>query len=153
MSVAPSSVAIPASLTQRRALPPVSRSARPSGRGGVRFSSFPHAWIICLGQTRARARVPEGVVSRAAKLACTFFLAAALAPCGVSTADSKETPAMKTPAPPASDRPTYSGPPLADDPLLTRAESTGFKATIEQLSDVQRPTQDHLYWPQLDVDL
>lgn len=27
------------------------------------------------------------------------------------------------------------------------------KATIEQLSDVQRPTQDHLYWPQLDVDL
>ena len=27
------------------------------------------------------------------------------------------------------------------------------KATIEQLSDVQRPSQDHLYWPQLDVDL
>ena len=27
------------------------------------------------------------------------------------------------------------------------------KATIEQLSDVQRPTDDHLYWPQLDVDL
>ena len=27
------------------------------------------------------------------------------------------------------------------------------KGTIEQLSDVQRPTQDHLYWPQLDVDL
>lgn len=27
------------------------------------------------------------------------------------------------------------------------------KATIEQLSDVERPTQDHLYWPQLDVDL
>jgi len=27
------------------------------------------------------------------------------------------------------------------------------KATIEQLSDVQRPTEDHLYWPQLDVDL
>jgi len=26
-------------------------------------------------------------------------------------------------------------------------------ATIEQLSDVQRPTEDHLYWPQLDVDL
>ena len=25
------------------------------------------------------------------------------------------------------------------------------KATIEQLSDVQRPTEDHLYWPQLDV--
>ena len=27
------------------------------------------------------------------------------------------------------------------------------KATIEQLSDVQRPTPHHLYWPQLDVDL
>ena len=26
-------------------------------------------------------------------------------------------------------------------------------ATIEQLSDVLRPTEDHLYWPQLDVDL
>jgi Protein of unknown function (DUF2442) len=27
------------------------------------------------------------------------------------------------------------------------------KATIDQLSDVQRPTPDHLYWPQLDADL
>ena len=27
------------------------------------------------------------------------------------------------------------------------------KATIEQLCEVQRPTEDHLYWPQLDVDL
>ena len=27
------------------------------------------------------------------------------------------------------------------------------QATIEQLSDVQRPTPNHLYWPQLDVDL
>ena len=27
------------------------------------------------------------------------------------------------------------------------------KATIDQLSDVRRPTADHLYWPQLDVDL
>ena len=27
------------------------------------------------------------------------------------------------------------------------------KATIEQLCDVQRSTEDHLYWPQLDVDL
>ena len=27
------------------------------------------------------------------------------------------------------------------------------KATIEQLSNVQRPTPNHLYWPQLDVDL
>ena len=27
------------------------------------------------------------------------------------------------------------------------------KATIDQLVDVQRPTADHLYWPQLDIDL
>ncbi len=27
------------------------------------------------------------------------------------------------------------------------------KATIEQLAEVRRPTQDHLYWPQLDIDL
>lgn len=27
------------------------------------------------------------------------------------------------------------------------------KATIEQLSDVERPTEDHLYWPQIDIDL
>ena len=27
------------------------------------------------------------------------------------------------------------------------------KVTIEQITDVQRPTEDHLYWPQLDVDL
>lgn len=27
------------------------------------------------------------------------------------------------------------------------------KATIDQMSDVQWPTPDHLYWPQLDVDL
>ena len=27
------------------------------------------------------------------------------------------------------------------------------KASIEQLSEVQRPTENHLYWPQLDVDL
>jgi Protein of unknown function (DUF2442) len=34
------------------------------------------------------------------------------------------------------------------------AEFPWFKsATIEQLSDVQRPTPNHLYWPQLDVDL
>ena len=26
-------------------------------------------------------------------------------------------------------------------------------ATIEQLSQVEWPTSDHLYWPQLDVDL
>jgi hypothetical protein len=34
------------------------------------------------------------------------------------------------------------------------AEFPWFKqATIEQLSDVQRPSENHLYWPQLDVDL
>ena len=27
------------------------------------------------------------------------------------------------------------------------------QATIDQLVDVQWPTADHLYWPQLDVDL
>jgi Protein of unknown function (DUF2442) len=27
------------------------------------------------------------------------------------------------------------------------------KATIEQLSRVEWPTPDHLYWPELDVDL
>lgn len=26
-------------------------------------------------------------------------------------------------------------------------------STIEQLSTIERPTRDHLYWPQLDVDL
>jgi len=36
--------------------------------------------------------------------------------------------------------------PFADFPWFKRA-------TIEQLSEVQRPTQDHLYWPQLDIDL
>ena len=27
------------------------------------------------------------------------------------------------------------------------------QATIEQLSDVRWPTENHLYWPQLDIDL
>ena len=27
------------------------------------------------------------------------------------------------------------------------------KATIEQLSTILRPSKNHLYWPQLDVDL
>ena len=27
------------------------------------------------------------------------------------------------------------------------------QATIDQLTDVEWPTADHLYWPQLDVDL
>jgi Protein of unknown function (DUF2442) len=45
---------------------------------------------------------------------------------------------------------------LLDDEELAVpfAEFPWFKsATIEQLSDVQRPTPSHLYWPQLDVDL
>ena len=38
--------------------------------------------------------------------------------------------------------------------LLPFAEFPWFRqATIEQLSDVQWPSPDHLYWPQLDVDL
>ena len=36
--------------------------------------------------------------------------------------------------------------PFADFPWFS-------KATIEQLVNVQRPTEDHLYWPLLDVDL
>ena len=27
------------------------------------------------------------------------------------------------------------------------------KATVEQILAVERPTENHLYWPQLDVDL
>ena len=27
------------------------------------------------------------------------------------------------------------------------------KATIEQISDIERPSENHLYWPQLDIDL
>ena len=44
---------------------------------------------------------------------------------------------------------------LGDEELAVPfAEFPWFKrATIEQLADVQRPTEDHLYWPQLDVDL
>lgn len=44
---------------------------------------------------------------------------------------------------------------LGDEELAVPfAEFPWFKkATIEQLADVQRPTQDHLYWPQLDIDL
>ena len=36
--------------------------------------------------------------------------------------------------------------PFASFPLFRQA-------TIDQLVDVQWPTADHLYWPQLDVDL
>ena len=44
---------------------------------------------------------------------------------------------------------------LANEELLVPfAEFPWFrKATIEQLSDVQWPSADHVYWPQLDVDL
>lgn len=36
--------------------------------------------------------------------------------------------------------------PFADFPWFKRA-------TIEQLTEVVRPTENHLYWPKLDVDL
>ncbi len=44
---------------------------------------------------------------------------------------------------------------LGDEELaIPFADFPWFKeATIEQLSDVQRPTENHLYWPQLDLDL
>jgi hypothetical protein len=44
---------------------------------------------------------------------------------------------------------------LGDEELhLAFADFPWFRsATIDQLSDVQRPTAEHLYWPQLDVDL
>ena len=42
----------------------------------------------------------------------------------------------------------------AEELLVSFAHFPWFKkATIEQLSDVQRPTLNHLYWPQLDIDL
>jgi len=38
--------------------------------------------------------------------------------------------------------------------LLTYEEFPWFrKATVDQLSHVERPTKDHLYWPELDIDL
>lgn len=44
---------------------------------------------------------------------------------------------------------------LGDEKLAVAfAEFPWFRsATIDQLADVRRPTPDHLYWPQLDVDL
>lgn len=44
---------------------------------------------------------------------------------------------------------------LGDEVLAVPfAEFPWFKeATYEQLSDVQRPTANHLHWPQLDIDL
>lgn len=44
---------------------------------------------------------------------------------------------------------------LADEELLVPfAQFPWFqKATIEQVSNVEWPTPDHLYWPGLDIDL
>jgi len=42
----------------------------------------------------------------------------------------------------------------AEELLVPFASFPWFRqATIDQLEDVQWPTADHLYWPQLDVDL
>lgn len=38
--------------------------------------------------------------------------------------------------------------------LLTYDQFPWFrKATIDQITHVERPTENHLYWPELDVDL
>ena len=44
---------------------------------------------------------------------------------------------------------------LGDEELLLPFEHFPWfrKATIEQLSQVEWPTPDHVYWPQLDIDL
>lgn len=44
---------------------------------------------------------------------------------------------------------------LGDEELLLPfAQFPWFKqATVEQITDVERPTPNHLYWPSLDVDL
>jgi hypothetical protein len=44
---------------------------------------------------------------------------------------------------------------LGDEELLLPFEHFPWfkKATIEQLSQVEWPTSNHVYWPQLDVDL
>ena len=42
----------------------------------------------------------------------------------------------------------------SEELLVPFVEFPWFKrATIEQLTDVEWPSQNHLYWPQLDVDL
>ena len=42
----------------------------------------------------------------------------------------------------------------AEELLVPFAQFPWFKtATIEQLSDVSWPSPNHLYWPQIDVDL
>ena len=44
---------------------------------------------------------------------------------------------------------------LGDEELLLPFEQFPWfrKATIDQLSNVERPTVNHLYWPELDIDL
>lgn len=44
---------------------------------------------------------------------------------------------------------------LGDEELaVPYAEFPWFRnATVAQIADVRRPTEDHLYWPQLDIDL
>lgn len=44
---------------------------------------------------------------------------------------------------------------LDDEELLLPFEQFPWfrEATIDQLSHLQRPTADHLYWPDLDVDI
>ena len=44
---------------------------------------------------------------------------------------------------------------LADEEVLLPFEQFPWfrRATIEQLSKVEWPSPDHLYWPELDVDL
>lgn len=41
-----------------------------------------------------------------------------------------------------------------EEPLMPFEAFPWFrKVTIEQISNVERPTENHLYWPDLDVDL
>ena len=44
---------------------------------------------------------------------------------------------------------------LGDEELLVHFEHFPWfkKATVEQISDVNWPTPDHLHWPSLDIDL
>ena len=44
---------------------------------------------------------------------------------------------------------------LEDEELLLTYEQFPWfrKATIEQVCRVERPTKNHLYWPELDIDL
>jgi hypothetical protein len=44
---------------------------------------------------------------------------------------------------------------LGDEELLVPFEHFPWfkKATVEQISDVNWPTPDHLHWPSLDIDL